>query len=371
MLAPAVVELAAHYGVGVGTVGLLQTAVAVPGIVLTMVLGSLSDRLGRGRVALGCLILFSVAGMACVFIDSFEVAVAVRAAQGVGLAGLLTIPPTVIGDQLTGPARGRWLAINTMMLTTGSIIAPVLGGVLADTGDPRNAFWAYALGIFVIPTTVLVLGLGPGRRSAERSNPRVVLAGLNRLGTLWATGGVLAISVLTMVFMTGTMITLLPVALDEVFAVPVSQRGLFIGLGNVGSVVASGVLALIAGRIGNTLQMIGGLCVISSGLLTLALAGSLWVVAPAVLLLGIGVSCTYNACVLFMTRQDVPGRGLLVGAWSAASRLGQAVGPMVAGGLLALAAPLGAVGIAAATGFTVVLALILAVQGRSRRLSRS
>jgi ACDE family multidrug resistance protein len=371
LLAPAVVELADDYRVSVATVGLLQTAVAVPGIVLTMVLGGLSDRLGRGRVALACLALFSITGTACVFVESFGVAVALRAAQGVGLAGLLTIPPTVIGEQLTGSARSRWLAINTMMLTSASIVSPVLGGVLAGTGNPRNAFWAYTAGLLVAPSTVLVLGLGPGRRAAERGDPRAVIAGLRRLGTVWTTAGVLAVSVTTMVYMTGTMTTLLPVALDQVFDVPVSLRGIFVGLGNVGSVIASGILALVAGRLGDRFQMIGGLSVISGALVLLSTAGSLWVVVPAMLLLGTGVSSTYNACVNYMARQNVPGRGVLVGAWSAASRLGQAIGPLAAAGLLALAAPMPAIATAGVIGFAVVLGLILAVRSRSHRMFRS
>ncbi|MEU4570506.1 MFS transporter [Micromonospora sp. NPDC023956] len=357
--APAMAELATAYRVGEPAVGVLQGAIAVPGIALTVLLGGLSDRLGRGRVALGCLLLFTVAGTACALVDSFGVAVALRAVQGVGFAGLLTIPPTVIGEALTGAARQRGLAVNTFVLTSASTVGPVVGGAVASIGDPRNVFWIYALGVLLVPGTVRVLGLAPGRAAGPGHRAPHVLADLRRTGGLGTVAGALALTTVVITLMSAATAAMLPLALDRVFEVPLAARGVLVGLGNVGSLAASATLVMLAGRLGDryVAQLGLGLCAVA--LLATAVAPAVWVVAVTVVVLGVGVGCAYNAAVHAVTRQPVDGRGLLIGAWSASSRLGQATGPALGAALVGLVGPMAAFGVGglAATAALVVLAV--------------
>jgi MFS family permease len=355
MLAPAMAELADAYRVSEAAVGLLQGVVAVPGIALTVLLGGLSDRLGRGRVALGSLLLFAVAGTACALVDSFGVAVGLRILQGVGFAGLLTIPPTVISEQLTGAARQRGLAVNTGLLTVAAIVGPIVGGALASTGDPRTAFWVYAAGLLLVPSTVRVLGLAPGRAPASGATPGV-LADLRRAGTLGSVAGALSLTTVIIVLMAGATSAMLPLALERVFDVPLVARGFFVGVSNVGSLAASVALALLAGRVADRHAALGGLGLCAAALLLTAAAPALWVVVVGMLLLGFGVGCAYNAAVHHVSRQQIAGRGLLIGAWSASSRLGQATGPVAGALLVGLVGPMAAFG---ASGVAAVLTLVV------------
>lgn len=356
MLAPAMSELAAAYQVSEAAVGLLQGVIAVPGIALTVLLGGLSDRLGRGRVALASLLLFVIAGTACALVDSFTVAVVLRAVQGVGFAGLLTIPPTVIGEALAGTARQRGLAVNTFVLTAASTVGPVVGGAVASTGDPRRAFWVYAVGLLLVPGTVRLLGLAPGRAEERSRSPRV-LADLRRSGALPTVAGALGLTTLVIVLMTAATAAVLPLALDRVFDVPLVARGFFIGLSNVGSLAASATLALLAGRITDRHAALAGLGLCGVALLATAAAPGLWAVAVTVVLLGVGVGCVYNAAVHHVSRQTIAGRGLLVGAWSASSRLGQATGPVLGATLVGLVGPMAAFGVGGIVATVAVLAL--------------
>lgn len=365
-LAPAMAELAEAYRVSEAAVGLLQGVIAVPGIALTVLLGSLSDRLGRGRVALFSLLLFAVTGTACALVDSFGVAVVLRALQGIGFAGLLTIPPTVISERMTGAARQRGLAVNTGLLTVAAIVGPVVGAALASTGDPRNAFWIYAVGLALVPSTIRVLGLAPGRPSAATVTTGV-LADLRRVGSLWTALGALSLTTVTIVLMSGATSAMLPLALERVFDVPLVTRGFFVGVGNVGSLAASVALALLAGRLTDRHTALGGLGLCSVALLATAVAPTVEVVLVGMLLLGVGVGCAYNAAVHHVSRQQIAGRGMLIGAWSASSRLGQATGPVIGALLVGALGPMAAFGASGLAAAGTVAALATAAWLTTRR----
>jgi MFS transporter, ACDE family, multidrug resistance protein len=333
-LTPALAELGESYGVSALAVGLLQGVVAVPGIALALVLGRLADLLGHGRVALTCLLLFVATGTSCVFVDHFETALALRLVQGIGFAGLLTIPPTVIGDRTEGASRRRGVATNSMILTTASTLGPVLGGVLADTADPRNTFWIYVVGLALVPSTIVVLGMGPGRSGAGAGSARQVVADLRVRRSGAAVLGALALTLGTIALVSAVTSAMLPLMLAADFDLGVSERGVFIGLTNVGSVAASATLVLIAGRLGDRSGALLGLALMGTALVALVLAPSPAVVVVVVLVLGFGVGTTYNSALHLISRQEVRGRGLLMGAWSSAGRSGQFLGPIAGAALV-------------------------------------
>jgi ACDE family multidrug resistance protein len=95
---PAFPEVAQEFGITRGQVGLLITVFTLPGVLLTPVLGALSDRFGRRKILIPSLMLFGIAGGACAFAPDFDLLLAFRALQGVGAASLGAMNVTLIGD---------------------------------------------------------------------------------------------------------------------------------------------------------------------------------------------------------------------------------------------------------------------------------
>ena len=81
---PAFPRIVQELGVSSGQVGLLITGFTLPGIVLTPVLGVLSDRYGRKKLLVPALLLFGVAGGACALARSFELLLALPSFRGWG-----------------------------------------------------------------------------------------------------------------------------------------------------------------------------------------------------------------------------------------------------------------------------------------------
>ena len=72
-LAPAFPLIIEEFYIGTQKIGWLIAVFTLPGIVLTPVLGILSDRIGRKIVLIPSLFLFAIAGTACGFVDDFSI----------------------------------------------------------------------------------------------------------------------------------------------------------------------------------------------------------------------------------------------------------------------------------------------------------
>ena len=328
IISPALPDLAAELGVSRGAIGLVQGAVALPGIFLATLIGYLADRFGRRRVIRVSLLVFGVAGLASFFTRSFWPLVAVRAVPGMGASGLLSLGVVVIGDLFTGTER-RWaMGINLAALTTVTTLAPAVGGVLAEGGAFRP-FLVYAL---AFPLFLWARRLPDSGVGADYSPPRRHLA--EALGHLREQGrladflGVLPMSFLTLGVFLGLGLTVLPLYLENEFGLGASQRGLVQAILSAASSTASVMSGRIGARFAPSSVIGGAFLLMIAGFLVIAVAPSLWVLPVGLVVLGAGTGS------IFPLLQDYAAsagparyRGVLVGTWVSANRVGQFVGP--------------------------------------------
>src|SRR4249919_3065097 len=99
---------------------------------LILVGGSLGDQLGRRRVFLSGVIVFTIASVLCGIAPTSVALIAGRALQGIGAAflvpGSLAIITTTFDDEERGRAIGTWSGFTAIMTAIG----PVLGGWLVE-----------------------------------------------------------------------------------------------------------------------------------------------------------------------------------------------------------------------------------------------
>ena len=107
---------------------------------LILVGGGLGDRIGRRRVFIGGIVLFTIASVLCALSPSVTFLIAARVVQGIGAALLipqsLAIISATFPKSVRGKAIGTWAAASSITTAFG----PVLGGFLVDSLSWRFAF---------------------------------------------------------------------------------------------------------------------------------------------------------------------------------------------------------------------------------------
>lgn len=99
---------------------------------LILVGGSLGDRLGRRRMYLAGVIVFTIASVIAGLSPNLEMLIAARTLQGVGGALLIPGGLAIISALWTGDARGKAIGTWVGFSSITSAIGPVLGGFLVE-----------------------------------------------------------------------------------------------------------------------------------------------------------------------------------------------------------------------------------------------
>jgi len=336
LITPTLPDLAIELGVSRGAIGLVQGAIGIPGIFLAVFIGYLSDLKGRRFVAIGSLLIFGLAGSLGFIARSFWPLIAVRALQGVGTSGVLSLGVIVIGDLWPpGPRRRRAIALNGVGLTLTGVVAPVIGGALAEGG----VFRPYLVFLIALPLAVWARQL-PGRPGgppppAPLVHVRAMLGRMGQNASLSDYVGLMPFSVLMMLLVMGFGYTNTPLYLEGVFDVASTQRGLLIAVLSVGSSLGGLSSTRLIPRFSPSGSLSVSFATMTGAFVMLALAPNLVVVGVALFVAGLSFGSLFPVVQGYVAEvAPTSERGAAVGTWVSSVRLGQTIGPVASASIL-------------------------------------
>lgn len=126
---------------------------------------ALGDRLGRRRVFMSGIALFTLASIACALADTPAQLIAARAIQGVGAAALLPLSLAILASNV--PAAKRPLAIGVWggISGLGVALGPIIGGAVVEGLTWHAIFWLNVpVGLVAIPLVRYALRESRGDR---------------------------------------------------------------------------------------------------------------------------------------------------------------------------------------------------------------
>jgi EmrB/QacA subfamily drug resistance transporter len=141
--------------------------------------GRLGDILGRRRLFLVGMALFSAGSVICATSNQEEVLVAGRLVQGLGAAPLLGLSLAIVSSAFPAAERPRALGIWAGVSALALGIGPLLGGGLLEAVSWRWIFWINLP--FCLLGVVLVLASTPEQRD-ETGGRRIDVPGLLTIG---------------------------------------------------------------------------------------------------------------------------------------------------------------------------------------------
>jgi EmrB/QacA subfamily drug resistance transporter len=145
---------------------------------LIVSVGRLGDLVGRRRLLLVGIGLFTVASLLCGLAPTLWLLIAARAAQGLGAAVMLALTVALVGETVPKAKIGSAMGLLGTMSAIGTTLGPSLGGVLIAGFGWRTIF------LVNVPLGVLNSLLAYRYLPVDRREPKTDRAGFDKLGTL-------------------------------------------------------------------------------------------------------------------------------------------------------------------------------------------
>lgn len=121
------------------------TATLIGGALGQFIIGPLSDRFGRRAPVMIGLLVHIVASLACIAVMNVVPLIGLRIIQGIGNAAAGVTAMAIIRDRLTGSEASAVLSRLMLVIGVAPMLAPTIGGVIAQLWGWRAVFAFLAL----------------------------------------------------------------------------------------------------------------------------------------------------------------------------------------------------------------------------------
>lgn len=331
-ITPALPVIREKFGITELQASFLITVFTLPGVILTPVLGVLSDLIGRKRIVLFSLIIFTIAGGACAFVNDYTMLLILRFFQGVGTAALGSMNVTLIGDIYSARQRAEAMGYNSSVLSIGTGLYPMIGGMLAVLG------WNY-------PFLLAFLGLPVGwltykkLRNPEPQNSQPIKEYLNSAAHNLIKPQVVAIFILTLfafIILYGILLAYMPFLLANSFNATSVTIGAVISVLSFSTAVAASQLGKLSRKYTTKKILRIGFLFYFVGIVSIPFINNIWLLIIPIILYGIGQGI--NIPTIYSTVASLAPmnqRGVFMSVNGTILRLGQTIGPLMMGSLYA------------------------------------
>jgi DHA1 family bicyclomycin/chloramphenicol resistance-like MFS transporter len=123
-----------------------------------IVVGPLSDMVGRKAPLYAGLALFAVGGIGSALAPDIEWLIGFRFLQGLGACAGMVVPRAIVRDMFTGNEAARLMALLMLVFSVSPILAPLTGSVVIAAFGWRAVFWsvtvAAGLAVLLLATSL-------------------------------------------------------------------------------------------------------------------------------------------------------------------------------------------------------------------------
>jgi EmrB/QacA subfamily drug resistance transporter len=140
--------------------------------------GRLGDIIGRRRLFLAGIFLFTTASFLCGVAPALWMLIAARAAQGLGAATMMALTVALVGETVPKAKTGSAMGMLGTMSAIGTTFGPSLGGVLIAGFGWRTIF------LVNVPLGIVAFFIARRTLPVDRRKPKPKGAGFDATGTL-------------------------------------------------------------------------------------------------------------------------------------------------------------------------------------------
>jgi DHA1 family bicyclomycin/chloramphenicol resistance-like MFS transporter len=273
---PALPELSAEMGATDSQAQLTITGLLVGLGLGQLLVGPLSDAVGRRKPLLVGLAVHGLMSVLCALAPSITLLAVTRTLQGLGGAAVAVVAMAIVRDLFSGIQAAQLLSRLMLVVGVAPILAPSLGSALLSFTSWRGIFVvlaATAVALFFLALVALPETLPVVRRQAGH------VGGSLRAFRVLLTDRLFVVMVLVSGLMFATLFAYIsgaPFILQEIFGLTPQQFGLAFGVNAIGLVVLTQVNPLLVKRYSPVRVLMAAVAISAAGsvaLLATALTG--------------------------------------------------------------------------------------------------
>jgi MFS transporter, DHA1 family, multidrug resistance protein len=357
--APLLPLFARELGAGPSLIGFVMGASTLTGVFLKLPAGALSDLFGRRRLLVAGALAFATLPFSYLAVSTLAWLVVLRFLHGSATAIFGPVASASLSDIAPAARRGAWLSTYSTAQGAGQAIGPILAGYAIAAGRFDLAFAAsglIGLGAPLIVGTWRVVPAGTSTRpswQAFKHGVREVVSDRLVLSTSAAHAAQFMLN--------GMLNAFLPLYGREVLGLSVTQLGWLFGLQTLTTLAVRPAIGLLSDRVGRRWVIVTGLVVCSAAVVLVSIATHLSEIITAIVAYAAGVATTTAATSAYIT--DVTRRaryGAAHGVFGTIYDIGDALGPIVAGFLVAAVGYTQMFQVLAAVALTIAVAFAVA-----------
>ena len=332
IIAPALTEIAKHFPDSSDVV--IKLIITMPALIIAVfgtIMGTLSDKWGRKNLLVYSLIVYGIGGFSGFFINDINLLLLSRAILGIGVAGIMSIATTLIGDYFEGQERNAFVGSQAAFMSLGGVVFLTAGGFLADL-NWRFPFALYLAAFVILPFAIAILYEPIKAENIENSSEIKPRNGHtnNKIIALVYTMGFIG---MVFFYMIPTQI---PFLLEKRLDASNTLNGLAISLTTLTGAVTSIKYGAIKKRLSFPKIFVVAFFLMALGYFFIAFNTTYAGILLGLAIAGLGIGLLMPNCNLWLMEVvSTKNRGKIIGGISSTMFLGQFVSPLLIGILIA------------------------------------
>ncbi len=329
---PLLSVIAADFATTVPAVSIVVAAYTLPYGLCQVFLGPAGDRLGKLRVVLWAMLAFAAATAACAFAETVPTLALLRVGAGAASAAIIPVGMALIADAV--PYAERQVTLSRFLNGTvlSQMLAGPVGGVFGQYLGWRGVFVLLATGgLLVAAALALRLRRLPERRGAPASfnlMNYVVLArhqGARRI---------LLCGLLDGTLLMGCFPFLAPY-MHAAFGLSYASVGLVLAAFGAGALIYTRNARALLARLGETGSVLTGGLLMAGAVAAAVLSPVWWLFIPIEAAMGLGFYMLHGVMQARATELLPQARATAVSSFAFVLFLGQSIGALAMGALIA------------------------------------
>ncbi|WP_158287634.1 MFS transporter [Falsiroseomonas bella] len=333
ILDPLLPMLAGEFGVGLGAVAPLIAGFAMAYGLGQFAAGPVGDSLGKMRVAAVAMALYAATLLGATLAPDLVALLAMRVLSGFFAAATIPLFMAHIGDSVAYEHRQATIGRFLTGMVMATLLAGPISGIVAEFAGWRASFLVLG-GIGAAIALLFILLLGPGWKQGGRGG-RPGFGGFLRLLERPAGRRLMLVTALDGMLLFGGAVPFIASLLIQRFDLSAAEAGLAVAGFGLGAFVYTRSAGRLVKRLGERGMVLWGGLGLGAALAAMALAPAWWVVAGAQAMLGLLFFMLHGVLQARATEALPEARGTAVAGFAMSLFLGQSLGAVVFGTIIA------------------------------------